>query len=424
MTTETAAASAAFPLSARVRSLRSSAVRDLLRDAQRPGMLSLAGGLPAPDLFDVEGLRAATDAVMRDAPLTALQYGVTDGQPGLRAALAVLLASRGIRTDAGQIVVTTGSQQGIDVIARAVVDPGDCVAVESPAYLAALQVFTLSRARFATVPVDADGACVETLVDRAGSPPKVVYLVTNFGNPSGATLSRERRVRLLHWAVANRVLLLEDDPYGELRVSGQPQPSLYELAGGIPGARDWVVYLSSLSKVMAPGLRIGFAVLPAWLREGVVKVKQSLDLHTSTFVQEVAERYLASGRLAERMPMMRDVYRQRRDALVDALSRRLDGRLRFNRPEGGMFVWARFTDGTDSAALLPAARELGMIYVPGEAFYDEAPDRSALRLSFATAMPEQLDEAVARLARAHDEFRGRQEPAVAGNQRVAGVSEG
>ncbi|MFT4103672.1 MAG: PLP-dependent aminotransferase family protein [Burkholderiaceae bacterium] len=405
MRIEPAAALAAFPLSARAQSLRSSAVRDLLRDAQRPGMLSLAGGLPAPELFDVDGLRDATDAVMRDAPATALQYGVTDGQPGLRAELATLLAARGVVTDAGSIVVTTGSQQGLDVIARAVVDPGDRVAVESPAYLAALQVFTLSQARFVAVPVDADGARVDTLIDGDAPPPKLVYLVTNFGNPSGATLSRERRLRLLQWAVAHRVLLLEDDPYGELRVSGQAQPSLFELAGDIPGARELVVYLSSLSKVMAPGLRIGFAVLPPWLREAVVKVKQSLDLHTSTFVQEVAARYLASGRLAERMPRMREVYRERRDALVDALGRRLDGCLRFNRPDGGMFVWARFVDGTDSAALLPAARELDMIYVPGEAFYDEAPDRSALRLSFATATAEQLDAAVARLARAHGAHR-------------------
>jgi DNA-binding transcriptional MocR family regulator len=232
-------------------------------------------------------------------------------------------------------------------------------------------------------------------------------VVTNFANPTGATLSLERRIALLEWAVRNRVFVLEDDPYGGLRVEGEHLPPLLALAERVPGAADWCGYVSSLSKILAPGLRIGYAVLPEWLRGPVVRTKQALDLHTSTLAQAIAARYLAGGRLEGRMPAMREAYRERRDALCEALGAAFGETLQLTRPDGGMFVWARFTDGTDTTRLLPVARDAGMIFVPGEAFYDAAPDRATLRLSFATATPAQLAEAVSRLASAHRALRER-----------------
>ncbi|HLS57603.1 MAG TPA: PLP-dependent aminotransferase family protein [Zeimonas sp.] len=393
--------SADTPLSERVASMRSSAIRDLLHDAQRPGMLSLAGGLPAAELFDVEGIERAFAQVMRDAPRQALQYGATDGQPSLRASLAALMAQRGADVPPGRIVVTAGSQQAIDLLARALLDPGQYVALERPSYLAALQAFALSGAKFVALPADASGARVEHLFEPSTPRPKLVYLVTNFANPTGATLSLERRRALLDWAVRNGVVVVEDDPYGELRTGGVGCPPLVALARDVPGAAHWCVYVSTLSKVLSPGLRIGFAVMPDWLRDAVVRVKQALDLQTGSLAQEVADRYLRSGRLAERLPALRAAYGERRDALCDALVARFGDALRFERPDGGMFVWARFVDRSDASALLPVACDEGVIFVPGAAFYDEAPDESALRLSFATLAPAQLREAVERLACAH-----------------------
>lgn len=394
------------PLSRRVAAMRSSAIRDLLHDAQRPGMLSLAGGLPAPESFDADGIAQAFGQAMREAPREALQYGTTEGQPALRESLAALTAGRGAPTDPGRIVVTAGSQQAIDLLARALVDPGDRVALERPGYLAALQAFALSGASFVALDADAQGARVERLFAGSTPTPKLVYLVTNFANPTGATLSLARRRALLDWASRRRVFVVEDDPYGELRIDGEALPPLVALARDVPGAEQWCGYVSTLSKVLAPGLRIGFAVLPAWLRDAVVRAKQALDLHTGTLAQHVADRYLRSGRLAGRLPALRAAYGTRRDALCEALAARFGEALRFDRPAGGMFVWARFADGTDASALLRIAREEGVVFVPGAAFYDEAPDRCALRLGFATLAPGQLADAVDRLARAHRRLRG------------------
>jgi DNA-binding transcriptional MocR family regulator len=390
-------------LAARVAQAKSSAVRDLLHDARRPGMLSLAGGLPAPDLFDVEGMRQCMLAAMDEAGREVLQYGPTEGEPGLRAWLAGELRRRGAAgVEDEQPLITTGSQQALELVARALLDPGDRVVVERPAYLAALQVFALAQAECVPVAGDADGLRVDALpAASAGAPLRLAYVVSNFANPSGATLNLDRRLALLAWAVANRVFVLEDDPYGALRVDGSEWPPLVALAGQVPGAAQWCGYVSSLSKTLAPGLRIGYAVLPDWLRGAVVRAKQAMDLHTSTLNQAIVTRYLASGRLAERMPTVLAAYRERRDALCNALTAAFGDALSFERPAGGMFVWARFTDGTDASALLPRARDEGVIFVPGEAFYDIDPDRSALRLSFATLTPPQLDEAVRRLARAH-----------------------
>lgn len=390
-----------WPLSAAARSVPGSAIRALLADARRPGMISLAGGLPAPELIDAEGLRACADATLAEGPL-ALQYGPTEGQPALRMALARWMAARGVRVAPEEILVTSGSQQGIDLVARALVDPGDLVIVERPGYLAALQALRLTGARVATIGVDADGARVEELdavVAAHGRAPKLVYLVPDFANPSGARLSLARREALVAWARDRRVPVIEDAPYAELRFAGDPMPSLAALAQA-RGAADWVGHLSTLSKLLAPGLRVGWACLPAPLHEAVVRIKQACDLHTGSFAQEVAARYLDSGRLEPRLPAVRATYAARADALVAALRARFGDALAFEPPGGGMFVWARFTAPLDTTALLGRARDEGVIFVPGADFHAEHPDRSTLRLGYATVDPAALAEGVARLHRA------------------------
>ena len=388
------------------RRIASSDIRDLLKDAQQPGMISLAGGLPAAELFDVEGLRASTERVFT-APVSALQYGMTEGQAGLREQLVHLMAQRGCAVQAQDILVTAGSQQALYLLARALLDEGDAVILERPSYLAAIQAFAFAGARVVGVSGDAQGMAVDALVERAAAlRPKLVYLVSNFANPSGACLSLERRRQLLRWAAANRVFVLEDDPYGELRYRGEALPSLRALAREIPGAEDCCGYVSSLSKTVAPGLRLGWMVLPPALREAAAKVKQALDLHTSSLAQEVAAQYLASDRLAGHLQRVRSDYRDRCATLAAALRTTFGSAIGFTEPEGGMFLWAHLPSGIDSRQLLDAARRRGVIFVPGDTFYAEQPERATLRLNFTTSTPAQLREGVARLFAAYQELTG------------------
>jgi 2-aminoadipate transaminase len=386
-------------LSRAARSLRSSAVRDLLHDAHLPDMVSLAGGLPPAERFDVAGLQQAWAALTESGLRVALQYGRTEGEPACRQALAEWTCAHGTPTTADDLLVTTGSQQALDLVARALLDPGDTVITERPTYLAALQVFGLAGARLWTLPNDADGAAIDALgALPAEQRPKLVYLVTNFANPSGACLSYQRRLALLRWAAAHRVFVLEDDPYGLLRFEGSPLPSLRALCREVPGAAPWVGYAASLSKVLAPGLRLGWLVLPPALRAACVRVKQALDLHTSTVNQALATGMLTAGRLAATLPTLCRDYAERRDCLCDALHGQLGDLLSFDVPAGGMFLWVRLRDGRDTSVLLPRARDAGVLYVPGTAFDPEGGSRDWLRLSFVSAPPARLAVGVSRLA--------------------------
>lgn len=391
-------------ISRAARRIGSSDIRDLLRHAQQPGMISLAGGLPAAELFDAEGLRAAAALALAE-PAAALQYGATEGDASLREQLAQRMLQRGCAVAASDVVVTAGSQQALYLLAQALLDAGDTVALERPSYLAAIQAFALTGARLVSVPGDAQGLVVDALIERAGTArPKLVYLVSNFANPTGACLSLERRRQLLRWAAAERVFVLEDDPYGELRYRGEALPSLLALARDIPGAQAYCGYVSSLSKTVAPGLRVGWMVLPPALREATARIKQALDLHTSTLTQAVAARYLASGRLAEHVERVRADYQRRCAALADALRARFGSSIEFSEPEGGMFLWARLRSGVDTRRLLEAARQRGVIFVPGETFYPDVPERATLRLNFTAGTPAQLAEGAARLFAAHEEL--------------------
>ncbi|GLW11688.1 aminotransferase [Microtetraspora sp. NBRC 13810] len=385
----------------RLGGIDSSPVRDLLALIDRPEVISFAGGLPSPELFDLDGLRAAYDHVLSPAGgRRALQYSSTEGDPALREALARRLSDRGLPTSAGDLLVTTGSQQGLSLVAMALLDPGDVVLVEEPTYLAALQCFRLAGARVIPVRGDEDGLDPEALreiVERER--PTMLYLVPTFANPTGRTLTGPRRRAVAELAAARGFWILEDDPYGELRYRGEPLPPL----SSYPGGEGNSIYLGSFSKIGAPGLRLGWLRAPEALRRGLTVAKQATDLHTSTLDQAAAARYLAVTDLDDRVRLLRDAYLPRRDAMLDGLAGITPAGTTWSTPDGGMCVWVRLPDETDTAHLLRRALRHDVAFVPGAPFYCAEPDRATLRLSFCAYPPEKITEGMRRLGEALSE---------------------
>ncbi|MBA2347634.1 MAG: PLP-dependent aminotransferase family protein [Solirubrobacterales bacterium] len=376
----------------------SSPVREILALTAREEVISFAGGLPAPELFDVAALREAFATALDDRHAgRALQYSTTEGHAPLRQALAARMVARGLATDPDDVLITTGSQQALGLAASALLDPGDVVLVEDPSYLAALQSFALAGARLVPVPSGPDGPDLEIV--RAlvlEHRPKLLYVVPTFQNPTGRTISSGGRAALAALAGELGLWLLEDDPYGELRYDGQALPSL----GSFPGAEDRTIAVSSLSKVLAPGLRIGWLRAPEALKRALTIAKQAGDLHTSTVDQMAAATVLTAGGMDAHLARLRTTYRARRDALLDGLPAALPTGSSWNEPDGGMFVWARLPEGADATALLVAALRHDVAFVPGAPFYAGAPDPRTLRLSFTTHGQEEIAEGLRRLAAA------------------------
>ncbi|MFM0097852.1 PLP-dependent aminotransferase family protein [Paraburkholderia nemoris] len=385
-----------------------SPIRELFKYLAQPGMISFAGGYPASDLFDREGLDAAA-ARASQQPTLCLQYGPTDGLAILKDQLAHLMTRRGTPCTPQELLVTTGSQQGFDLLLRVMVAPGDVVLVEQPAYPATLQALKLQEANVVTVPVDQDGLDVAALAAllesgiEAGTlarPPKLLYTVPTFANPTGATLSLERRMALLKLAARHHFLIVEDDPYGDLRFSGAALPSLLALSDQVPGSRDWVVHFSSLSKIVAPGLRVGWMIAHAEILRRCVVAKQTVDLCSSPWTQAIAAEYLASGALERHLPKIIDAYAVKCRALCDALDEHLGDAIAFHRPAGGMFVWARLKGGQNASDTLRACIERNVMFVPGVAFYKDNIDLTALRLSFAAPGVAEIETGVQRMKQA------------------------
>lgn len=393
-------------LAQRLQQVETSAIRELFKLLGKPGIISFAGGFPDAALFDVEGIREAVQAALAQQPGAALQYGATEGFEPLREQLASWMANKGVRElAAADLIVTTGSQQALDLIGKTLIDPGDTVIVEGPTFLAAIQCFKLYGAQLHAAPVDGDGVDVQALERLIETHrPKFIYLIPTFGNPSGATLSLQRRRRVLELAVRTGTLIVEDDPYGDLYFDAAPPPSLLALSAEVPGSRELLVHCGSLSKVLSPGLRVGWMVAPAPLLAKATMCKQFSDAHTSTFAQATAAQYLAAGRLPATLARVRAVYAQRAAAMVEALRTQLGERIDFVPPKGGLFVWARLTGAggacADGAQLAQRAIERGIAFVPGAPFFAETPDRSTLRLSFATVDEARIREGVGRLAQA------------------------
>ncbi|KWN74801.1 PLP-dependent aminotransferase family protein [Burkholderia ubonensis] len=380
-----------------------SPIRELFKYLGEPGMISFAGGYPASDLFDVDGLSAAAARAYAQ-PTRCLQYGPTDGLAELKHELIALMSRRGAACSPAELVVTTGSQQGLDLLLRVMVAPGDVVLTEQPAYPATLQALRLQQARVVTIPVDGDGLDVDRLdaLLAAGTiaQPKLLYTVPTFANPTGATLSRERRLKLLRLAVRHRFLIVEDDPYADLRFAGEALPSMLALADEVDGARDWIVHFASLSKIVAPGLRVGWTIAPAEIARRCVIAKQTVDLCSAPWTQAIAAEYLADGALERHLPRITDAYKRKCAAMCDALRDGLGDAIEFHRPEGGMFVWARI-GAVSSAQLLQHAIANKIVFVPGNAFFADNVDDASLRLSYAAPDVDAIREGVARLARAY-----------------------
>ncbi|KIP13443.1 aminotransferase class I and II family protein [Burkholderia sp. MSHR3999] len=380
-----------------------SPIRELFKYLGEPGMISFAGGYPASDLFDVDGLSAAAARAYAQ-PTRCLQYGPTDGLAELKQQLIALMSRRGAACTPAELVVTTGSQQGLDLLLRVMVAPGDVVLTEQPAYPATLQALRLQQARVVTIPVDGDGLDVDRLdaLLAAGTiaQPKLLYTVPTFANPTGATLSRERRLKLLRLAVRHRFLIVEDDPYADLRFAGEALPSMLALAEEVDGARDWIVHFASLSKIVAPGLRVGWTIAPAEIARRCVIAKQTVDLCSAPWTQAIAAEYLADGALERHLPRITDAYKRKCAAMCDALRDGLGDAIEFHRPEGGMFVWARI-GAVSSAQLLQHAIANKIVFVPGNAFFADNVDDASLRLSYAAPDVDAIREGVARLARAY-----------------------
>ena len=389
----------------RLNNVETSAIRELFKLLGKPGIISFAGGFPDSALFDVEGIREATNAALIQYPGAALQYGATEGYNPLREQLAAFMQGKGASVSPDQLIVTTGSQQALDLLGKTMISPGDKVIVEGPTFLATIQCFRLYGAELITAPVDGQGVqtdVLEALI--AEHKPKLVYLIPTFGNPSGATLSLGRRKKVLELAVKYNTLVVEDDPYGDLYFGKAPPPSLLALSKTVPGSRELLAHCGSLSKVLSPGLRVGWMIAPPELLAKATMCKQFSDAHTSTFAQATAAQYLQAGRMPDTLAKVRAVYAERAQTMCDALHRELGNAIEFVAPKGGLFVWARLTGADGQLAngneLAKRAIDKGVAFVPGTPFYATNPDHATLRLSFATVGPDKIVEGVGRLAAA------------------------
>jgi 2-aminoadipate transaminase len=393
--------SSPFTLARRAERMNPSIIREILKVTEKPGIVSLAGGLPSADTFPVDAMREACARVLRDAPREALQYAASEGFGPLREWIAAHLAtSQGMTVSPEQVLVTTGSQQGLDLAAKVLIDTDARVLVETPTYLGALQAFTPYEPRIEGLASDHEGPLPDALAAAAGGA-RLAYLLPNFQNPTGHVYTEARRAAVVAAAQARGLPLVEDNPYGDLWFDAPPPKSL---------ASRWpegVLYLGSFSKVLAPGLRLGYVVAPAALYPKLLQAKQAADLHTPIFNQRIVFDVIRSGLLETHVPKTRARYKLQRDAMQASLDKHLSGLASWARPEGGMFFWLELPDGLDAMALLPKAVEAGMAYVPGAAFYAQAPRANSLRLSFVTVPPDKIEDGVAALARVLHEAEGR-----------------
>ncbi len=382
-------------LSRRTAEMRRSAVRELLKLATRPEVISFAGGLPAPELFPVEEVRAATVEVLRERPAAALQYGETEGVAELRDWVAARYSSPGRPLDRRHVLITSGGQQALDLLGRVLLDEGDVVLVENPTYLALLGAWRPLGVHFSACP--ASGEPPEPDEPNEGLCPKVAYLIPNFQNPTGRTLSRVHREQWVAWLHRRGVACIEDDPYGELRYSGEALPSLFELEAGADrearaGIADaWhVAQTGTFSKVLAPGLRVGWVVGPIELIDPLVRAKQSMDLHTSTLTQHVVLELIRRGVLGHQRDRLRTAYRERRDAMLGALAAHFPREAAWTVPEGGMFIFVTLPEGFDATELLGRALSRGVAFVPGADFHLGELGRNTLRLCFSNSSPDRI----------------------------------
>jgi 2-aminoadipate transaminase len=382
----------------RTRAMRSSAMRDLMAITARPEVISLAGGLPDTSTFPPQSFAAQMTRIAHESSAAALQYGPTDGFRETKQCIVEVMRAEGMDPDPDDIVVTTGGQQAIDLVAKTLVDPGDPVICEAPTYPGAVPAFCSYEAEVIQVATDEEGMRTDELesvlsaLAAEGRRPKFIYSVPSFQNPAGVTLSAERRRRLVELAREHEVLVCEDNPYGLLRYEGEPEEPLYRLDGG-----DYVIYIGTLSKILSPGIRIGWVVAPPPVLEKIGLGKQAADLCTSTLTQYFVREYFAEGRWQEYVDDLIGIYRSRRDAMLDALARHFPPQAEWTHPQGGLFVWATLPDFIDTTDLLAKALRQDVAFVPGRAAYVDGRGANSMRLNFSGSGEEELTEGVRRI---------------------------
>ena len=386
--------------------MTTSVIRDIFKNIQSTDIISLAGGWPEADLFPVEQFGEICEYVLRHMPGPSLQYGVTDGYRPLREILAEHMSERGMPCTVDNIIITSGSLQAIDLVSRVFLDEGDTVLVEEPTFLGALQTFNAYGVKYATVPLDDEGARVdelEAIIERTR--PKFMYLLPTFQNPAGVTMTLERRRQVVEIAARTGVPILEDDPYNPLRFAGEHVPPMLQIdmarypentasEGYVKGN---VIYLNTFSKTLAPGLRVAWAVCPPEITQNLVMAKQGADLHTSALPQTMAYEFMRRGWLPDQIEGIRKTYLARRNAMIDAIQRYFPQGVHFTRPEGGLFLWVTLPEGINAVELLPKAAEKKVAFVPGSPFYANGGGENTLRLSFSSVAPDVIEEGIRRL---------------------------
>ena len=381
-----------FTLAQRAHKMNPSVIREILKVTERPGIISFAGGLPSPNTFPIEAMRKASERVLSLDGRAALQYAASEGLPQLREWVAQDLKKQGMQVSPDQVLITTGSQQGLDLVAKVLIDAGSKILVETPTYLGALQAFMPMEPGVVSVDSDDEGVDAHDLRAKALDA-RFIYLLPNFQNPTGRTMSEARRAAVAHVAQDTGLPVVEDNPYGDLWFDAAPAASL---SSRLP---EQSLYLGSFSKILAPGLRLGYVVAPKALYPKLLQAKQAADLHTPSFNQRVVAEVLKDGFIDRHVPTIRALYKRQCEAMLAALDREMAGLgVTWNRPAGGMFLWAQLPKGMDAVQLLPHAVDKNVAFVPGAAFYAANPVQETLRLSFVTSTVEQIQTGVAALA--------------------------
>jgi 2-aminoadipate transaminase len=392
---------------ARTGRMRSSVMRDLMAITERPEVISLAGGLPDTSMFEPELFRSLMGQIADDSAAQALQYGPTEGLQAVKESIVELMAAEDMIVASDELIVTSGGQQAIDLVCKALLDPGDIVIAEAPTYPGAIPTFCSYEAKLVQIEMDADGMQIDVLeqklaeLEAAGRRPKFIYTIPTFHNPAGVTMSLPRRRRLVDLARERELLVLEDNPYSMLRYEGEGLPTLrsLETPRGSRDGGDFVIYAGTMSKILSPGIRVGWVVAPRPVLAKLNLGKQSADLCSSSLTQHFVAAYFATGDWREYIDVMCECYRQRRDAILDALAEHLPAEASWTHPQGGLFVWVTLPDYIDTTDLLARALQENVAFVPGEAAYDDGRGHSSMRLNFSSSTEEEIREGVRRIGK-------------------------
>jgi 2-aminoadipate transaminase len=388
-----------FTFAKRMERMQRSTIREILKITKRADIISFAGGLPAPELFPIEAFRDSLSQALREDAAGSLQYDVTEGYPPLKEFLCRWLGEHGLSCQPEEMMLTNGSQQALDLVGKIFLNPNDCVLVENPTYLGAIQAFNAYEAKYSSAPMDASGLLLEKAAEKIRKDrPKFAYLVPTFQNPSGITMTLERRKAFLKLAQKHNLPVVEDDPYGCLRFSGKMQPSLYSLAKG-----RGVIYLSTFSKILSPGIRLGFVIAPPQVIRELVLAKQAADLQPNSLIQRAVYYYAKNGHLDRHIPLIIESYRLRAGTMLTAMDRHFPTSVRWTPPEGGMFVWCTLPKGMSSSKLFQKAIQEKVAYVTGGVFHANGGGDETLRLNFTNSTPGQIEEGIKRLGKVFSE---------------------